>query len=342
MDHTATTTSPPKQKPTQQPHPCGRCGHAFCKKSDLVDHLLRVRPCDPLASDATPLELLWRVHPEKAKLYAETDGACYRCSVCGTFAARSHRAFERHRLRCLPERTASRVEEIEIIVRRHDDELRELRELREPVRELLREPVRDGEETAETAETAVIIGGDDGADEDEEEEISSRLAPESPITIARKPDLLPFGSESTGHLDPSFILSCFVRRDVAALVRAIHMDPLHPENHNVRQADDGGLPLLEMYCVPEDGDGDEGSGEQVRARWVAREDGLDELILKMYRSLSRYFRRRDRAETLLSAMSHDYSAYEDLMGWLEDLYCDERGAREAVRRTLALAMAECT
>jgi len=123
-----------------------------------------------------------------------------------------------------------------------------------------------------------------------------------------------FGQESLDYVrsNKEFLTSSIVYKTMEELIRQIHCNPEHPENHNV---------LMET---------------RLDGEWIvtSQDDTLTDLIQSGYRILNTHAR-HDR-DHLLDGCEDDLDELADVRRWLESAYDDDRTQRPIKRKLLLL------
>jgi hypothetical protein len=131
-----------------------------------------------------------------------------------------------------------------------------------------------------------------------------------------------FGFENISHIenDKDYMTKCFLEKDIAGLIKSIHCDEEHPENHNVR------IKSLKKEFMETFVDG----------RWIVtdQEETLDELLNKGYRVLNLFSYRNK--QHLINECEDGQDEYNELRDWLENLYHDNKIRKPLKRKLLIL------
>ena len=136
-----------------------------------------------------------------------------------------------------------------------------------------------------------------------------------------------FGNENTSYLSKEFLSSCFATKDVVRLIENIHCDKEHKENHNVR------LRSLKNDMME----------VKQNDKWMVTDsdDTLKDLIQSGYRILM-YHSRRHKDHILEEELNGDKSEFEEIKGWLEDIYSNDKQQKPLKRRILLLFLSNKT
>ena len=133
-----------------------------------------------------------------------------------------------------------------------------------------------------------------------------------------------FGFENIHHLesDKDYMTRCLLNKDVIQLLENIHCDVEHPENVNVKIRSTKNE-LMETF---------------IDGRWIIsdQEETLDELLNKGYRILN-LFRHRNK-DHIINECEDGEDEYQELQGWLEDLYSNAQLRKPLKRKMLILFM----
>jgi len=120
--------------------------------------------------------------------------------------------------------------------------------------------------------------------------------------------------------DKQLLTSSIVYKTMEELIRRIHCNPEHPENHNVR------IKSTKKNLMDTRLDGE----------WIvtSQDDTLTDLIQSGYRILNTHAR-HDR-DHLLEGCEDDVDELADVRRWLESAYDDDRTQRPIKRKLLLL------
>lgn len=189
---------------------CERCGHASTTKANLISHLSRIHPCEPLVSDIECLALIKKLRdpPPGKKTYL-----CRKCNKC--FLSRQGRCH--HERQCEAEPT--------IVVDAHvyQEMMSRIATLEEQVASTQRAVTKKTNIQHQTNQTI-------------HNQNVQNIQTQNVININA------FGNENIEHLlnHPRFdvfMVRCI--RDkvegVCAYLEKKHLDPKHPENGNLRK-----------------------------------------------------------------------------------------------------------
>lgn len=130
-----------------------------------------------------------------------------------------------------------------------------------------------------------------------------------------------YGNENKDYLSKDFLMSCIKRKNngMLELIKTIHFNKDHAENHNVRIANKK-LPYIEKYVD--------------RWQYCTKEEVLDELIHEGFQIMDEYH--CDNEDDLKKKLTQRF--YDDLGKWLGDVDQKEKEVIEPLRRDLYLVV----
>lgn len=176
---------------------CKRCGHESSTKSNLLKHLRRKNPCNPLndviSVDDYIKDLLG------TKQYNEKT---YSCCFCDT-PFNSRQSMYRHKKTC-KKADEGNVEDITI-----------LKQTIAAMDERIKELEKNKQLSINTPGSSNQIN-------------SNNTVNNIQINVKN------FGYEEQSYLDNEFLSKCFATKDIVGLIESIHCDKQHKENYNVR------------------------------------------------------------------------------------------------------------
>jgi hypothetical protein len=131
-----------------------------------------------------------------------------------------------------------------------------------------------------------------------------------------------FGKENTNYLTKDFVTRCLKKKNegLIDLIRAIHFNPDHKENHNLRITNKK-LPYIEKFL-------------EERWRYEDKDKIIDELIREGFEILDEHH--YDNEEELKQLMTR--RIYEDLDKWLSQIRDKEKDVITPLKRDLYLVV----
>lgn len=137
-----------------------------------------------------------------------------------------------------------------------------------------------------------------------------------------------FGFENIKHIQENkeFLTSCLLDRDIRSLVDSIHGDKDHPENHNIRIL----CQKKEQLEVMKERNGNK--------LWLVatKEEALGDLIDRCYRILRLHGYKNK--EDIIEECEDDEDRFYEAMGWLEEIYQDEKLRKPLKQQLFMLLM----
>jgi hypothetical protein len=131
-----------------------------------------------------------------------------------------------------------------------------------------------------------------------------------------------FGEENISYLPKELLSHCFVTKDIVRLLKKIHCDKEHPENHNIRVKSQ----KRNQIETREDN------------RWMIKDedDALTDCIQNGYRILVRHgFRHKN--EIIDEELDKNEDEYYNIRDWLENVY-DNQVEQKPIKRRLLLLL----
>lgn len=218
---------------------CKRCGYNTRYKRNLIRHLLRKKMCLPILKDVSREKLLQTIdgcliEHDQSKSIVSTDVDSlskkkFQCALCKKKFTRKDnlRVHENHY--CAYTKTAMGMSEL----------AKELLSLKQKNDELTSKYEKLSEKLSSKQNQILNVSLVQGCPNGSQTNINSNVqnvTQHVTQNVTQNIIINNYGKEHITHLSPSFMTSLLKipYNSIQKLIQAIHFDPSHPENHNLK------------------------------------------------------------------------------------------------------------
>lgn len=262
---------------------CERCRYSTERKGDLTKHLKKKKECSPIDSQVCRQDLILKLQTK--------ERSNNKCSTCGKdFNNKSNLC--RHQKIC-KETTGYQVHNLRNEIEVLKDKLETTNLKNDNLENLIKNEI-------------VSI----------KNEIEKTKVTHQNITQIGIININSFGREDINHLPLEFMTSCFMMKNIPALIENIYFDDDYPQNKTIK------LKSLKNKTVLIHDSG----------HWITKPTNrvLDELIDKGQTLLKKHYIKNP--SDVHDDMSHD--EIEDVLSWLQEIWNENIRVRSSIKNDL--------